>query len=231
MSQKKHYNIPKLTPILSGVCSKQDLIFGLLIESPLLSPLNRSSSLNMSFLSLFCSSSSRNDGPGRHWLRCSRSNTNTATTDGPVVHHINIHCHLLPVIMWWLSSTAVSYCNEKSNQQVQVGFLNTMSHGGDVFTSNTWLRKCISDVGSSSALTVTSSRNEKKKHVRTTNCSPGNFMCCCPWVICPNDFRPGGEPRSSRLYFISDLAGWHDISFRWPITRLEMWYVQRKIHV
>lgn len=50
-------------------------------------------------------------------------------------------------------------------------------------------------------------------------------MCCCSWVTHRNDFQWSGKSTSSRLYFIGDLADWHDISFCWPVLWLEMWYV------
>lgn len=39
--------------------------------------------------------------------------------------------------MWWLSSTVVSYGNKKSDQQVQVRFLNLMSHGRELTVMKT----------------------------------------------------------------------------------------------
>lgn len=49
------------------------------------------------------------------------------------------------------------------------------------------------------------------------------FMCC----LHQNDFSLAPS-HSSRLYFIGDLAEWHDISFCWPIMWLEMWYITEK---
>lgn len=107
--------------------------------------------------------------------------------------------------------------------------------------SGSWYRACFLTV------TVTPEQQSHRLLLVTPLPTVTSQVCCFhttnktvfQWISCVaalrvahrDDFRRAASLLHQDCILLVTLRDWHDISFRWPIIRQEMWYVQRKIHV